>query len=222
MAHGGPCSAWTGVLSLSGRGEYGGRSSVAERLTVAQEVAGSIPVAHPIYRLAMSRENVVHENRSDLYRCSAFTVPPVARGSMSAKAGSDVSAIGYRDHPGTTPEDPSGHQRVDDAMTCVDVQATEALRLRHRQPQTGHFEKLRTDTEREMFKAAPPLNRLDAIDDRAAVPGRRPCRSVSKDVQHAAPICRVIDTSMRRLPRGGTGASGKLKLLCTVDRAMSR
>ena len=25
----------------------GGRSSVAERLTVAQEVAGSIPVAHP-------------------------------------------------------------------------------------------------------------------------------------------------------------------------------
>ena len=37
------------VLSLMFvSGEYGGRSSVAERLTVAQEVAGSIPVAHPI------------------------------------------------------------------------------------------------------------------------------------------------------------------------------
>jgi hypothetical protein len=90
-------------------------------------------------------------------------------------------------------------------MACVDVQATEPLCLWHRQPQAGHFEKLGPDTEREIFKVVRPLNRLDASDDPASVRGRGPCRSVSKDVQHAASSRRMIDASMRRLPRDGTG-----------------
>src|SRR5436305_1674969 len=39
----------TDLLHSKVRTPCGGRSSVAERLTVAQEVAGSIPVAHPNY-----------------------------------------------------------------------------------------------------------------------------------------------------------------------------
>ena len=44
-------------VTLEGRGwPCGGRSSVAERLTVAQEVAGSIPVAHPIFTSAFEAD----------------------------------------------------------------------------------------------------------------------------------------------------------------------